>query len=138
MKKLFLGLIATVMIGFAGNAQTNVYSKSSMVVLVTQAKKTYTKGASYQEWLSKQIGAEAKPTQQEARLLQEIYGFLSTDAKSETIFNKYDGSSLIELAKLQDKGGLTAIGSSNARCGWLCQLLIEILIVIVKYLPAMP
>ena len=56
----------------------------------------------------------------------------------ETVFNKYDGSSLIELAKLQDKGGLTAIGSSNARCGWLCQLLIEILIVIVKYLPAMP
>ena len=138
MKKLFLGLIATVMIGFAGNAQTNVYSKSGMVVLVTQAKKTYTKGATYQEWLSKQIGIEAKPTLQEDKLLKEVYGFLSTGAKSETVFNNYDGSSLVELAKLQEKGGLTAIGSSNARCGFWCLLLIEIIKILVDWLPDMP
>ena len=138
MKKLFLGLIATVMIGFAGNAQTNVYSKSSMVVLVTQAKKTYTKGASYQEWLSRQIGTEAKPTEQEAKLLQEIYGFLSTSANAETIFNNYKSNSLVELAQLHEKDGLSALGSNNARCGWLCQLLIEILVVIIQFLPGLP
>ena len=138
MKKLFLGLIATVMIGFAGNAQTNVYAKSGMVILVIEAKKNYTKGLSYQEWLSKQIGSDAKPTLQEEKLLKEVYGFVSAGAKAENVFNNYDGSSLVELAKLQEKGGLTALGSTNARCGWWCQFIIKILTEILTDLLSMP
>jgi hypothetical protein len=138
MKKLFLGLIATVMFAFAGNAQTNVYSKSGMVILVNQAKKTYTKGTSYQEWLSKQIGTDTKPTLQEDKLLKEVYGFLSTGAKSETVFNNYDGKSMTELAKLQQSGGLTVLGDTNNRCGWWCQFIIKILLGILEDLVGMP
>lgn len=46
MKKLILGLIAAVLISFSANAQTNVYAKSGMVILVTQAKSSYVKGSS--------------------------------------------------------------------------------------------
>ncbi|WP_298221519.1 hypothetical protein [Flavobacterium sp.] len=138
MKKLFLGLIATVMFCFAGNAQVSVYSKSSMVVLVNQAKSTYTKGLSYQDWLSKQIGNDAKPTLQEEKFLKEVYGFLSTGAKSDAIFKNYDGNTLLELAKLQEKGGLTAMGTANARCGWFCQLLMEIIRIIIDAVIIMP
>lgn len=138
MKKLFLGLIATVMFCFAGNAQTSVYSKSSMVVLVTQAKKDYTKGTSYQDWVTKQIGTEAKPSPQEEKFLKDVYGFLSTGAKSDVIYKNYDGSSLVELVKLEGKGGLTSVGSSNARCNWWCQFVFTIVKVIIELLGDMP
>ena len=138
MKKLFLGLVATVMFCFAGNAQTSVYSKSSMVVLVTQAKKEYTKGLSYQDWVTKQIGNEAKPSPQEEKFLKDIYGFLSTGAKSDVIYKNYDGSSLVELVKSYQKEGVSAIGTTNARCGWWCQFMIEIIKIIIELLPDMP
>ena len=123
---------------FAGNAQTSVYSKSSMVVLVTQAKKEYTKGLSYQDWVTKQIGNEVKPSPQEEKFLKDIYGFLSTGAKSDVIYKNYDGSSLVELVKSYQKGGVIAIGTTNARCGWWCQFMIEIIKIIIDLLADMP
>ena len=138
MKKLFLGLIATVMFCFAGNAQSIVYSKSSMVVLVAQAKKEYAKGISYQDWVAKQIGNEAKPSLQEEKLLKEVYGFLSTGAKSDFIYKNYDGNSIVELVKLDQKGGLTATGESNARCGWWCQFMLSIIRYVAEMLLDMP
>ncbi|WP_309642263.1 hypothetical protein [Flavobacterium sp.] len=138
MKKLFLGLIATMMFCFAGNAQTSVYSKSSMVVLVGQAKKEYTKGVSYQDWVTKQIGNQSKPSPQEEKFLKEIYGFLSTGAKSDVIYKNYDGNSLVELVKLEQNGGLTAIGGTNARCGWWCQFMFDIIKFAIELLVDMP
>ena len=138
MKKLFLGLIATLMFCFAGNAQSSVYSKSSMVVLVTQAKKEFTNGISYQDWVTKQIGNEVKPSPQEEKFLKDIYGFLSTEAKSDVIYKNYDGSSLVELVKLDRKGGLTAIGTINAKCGWWCQFMFAVVRVIIDLLVDMP
>ena len=138
MKKLFLGLIATVLFCFAGNAQTSTYSKSSMVVLVTQAKKDYVKGTSYQEWVAKQIGNEVKPSLQEEKFLKDVYGFLSTGAKSDIIYKNYDGNSLVELVKLEQRGGLTAVASTNARCNWWCQFVLAIVKVVVELLIDMP
>jgi hypothetical protein len=138
MKKLVLGLFATIMFGFAGNAQTNAYTKSAMVVIVTQAKSTFVKGESYKDWLLHQTGNSTIPTPQEEKLLKDVYGFLSTSSNSDVVYKGYDGVSLTEVAKLQQKGGLTVLGSSNAKCGFWCQLIIAVIQILIDALPTMP
>lgn len=124
MKKLFLGLIATVMFGFAGNAQNGSFSKSSMTVIVAATKDTYTKGMSYKEWLGKQIGTTAIPTKEEDKFLSDLYNYVSTNANSETVLKTYDGKSLYDLALLNSKNGLKAIKegtfASQSRICWWC------------------
>ena len=80
MKKLFLGLIATVLIGFAGNAQTKLSPEmksivdAQMVTLVHAAKLTYSKGMSSAEWMKQ--NAPVSPTKEEQLLLQKLFGYL--------------------------------------------------------------
>ncbi|MBS1535419.1 MAG: hypothetical protein JST78_10100 [Bacteroidetes bacterium] len=137
MKKLILGLIAAVLISFSANAQTNVYAKSGMVILVTQAKSSYVKGSSYKDWLTKQTGSSTSKSPEEEKLFREVYGFLSTNSNAETIFKNSDGSSLVELAKARQKDGVLA-SEPNAKCGFWCQLIIEIIQIIIDTLPLMP
>jgi hypothetical protein len=122
MKKLILGLCATLFFGFAAEAQNNTYSKSAMVVLVSQSKGVYTKGMTYKDWVNVLTGNTNStiPTPQEDKLLKDIYGFVSTGANPETISKNYNGQSLFDLAK---SGGNTGVLSpSNARCGFWCEL----------------
>ena len=134
MKKLVLGFIAIVMFGFVGNAQNGVLSKSSMVLLVTQAKSTFSKGTPYKDWLTMQIGNSTIPTSEEDRLLREVYGYLNTNATPEAIYKNYNSSSLIDLAKLNSKGGLTVLGPNAQRCGFWCQLVSAIIIAIGEFM----
>lgn len=131
MKKIFLLLALMCMI--CGQAQKNTFTKSAMVLLVTEAKKTYTKGIDYNNWTAAQIGNTVKPNPEEEKLLRDVYGFLSTNANPETIHKNYEGASLLALAK--SKSAPVAFTESNARCGFWCQLewaiiryLVEILV----------
>jgi hypothetical protein len=123
MKKTILSLFATILFAFTGNAQNN-YLKSSMVILVSQAKSNFTKGMTYKDWVIRQTGNQTVSTAQEDKFLKDVFGFLSTNEKPDVIYKNYDGSSIIELRKLYDKGGLTSLGPTNARCGFFCQLII--------------
>ena len=126
MKNVLLILFTTVMFGIAGNAQGNQYLKSSMVILVNQARNTYTDGLSYKDWLIKQIGTTTIGTIQEEKFLTDVYEFLASNDKSVAIYKNYDGNSLLELKRLYDKGGTTILTSNNQRCGWLCNIIIII------------
>lgn len=134
MKKLLFGLIATVLFGVVGNAQNGTLSKSSMVVLVTQANKTFTKGISYKDWLISQTGNSTVPTVEEDKLLKEVYGFLSVNASPETIYRNYNSSSLIDLAKLSSRGGLRVFGANAQRCGFWCQLASAVIVAIGEFI----
>ena len=116
---------------FVGNAQNGSYTKSAMTVAVASAKNTYTKGITYKDWLSKQIGT-VTPTKEEDKFLNDVYNYLASGADSETVRKTYDGKSLSDLAILNSKGGLKALNegtfSQNRWC-WLC--LIRILIDVV-------
>jgi hypothetical protein len=136
MKKLFLGLIATVMFCFAGNAQNGSYTKSAMTVAVAAAKGTYTKGMTYKDWLKNQVGTVV-PTKEEDAFLSDLFNYISKGATSETVLKTYDGKSLIDLAVLNSKGGLKAIKegtfpSQNRICIWcLIKLLVDLVCEIV-------
>ena len=138
MKKLILGLCATLFFGFAAEAQNNTYSKSGMVLLVTQAQKTYTKGITYKEWVNVLAGGANStiPTPQEDKLLKDVFGFVSTNANPETIYKNYNGQSLLDLAKTKSNTGV--LSSSNARCGFWCQLLNALLASLFQYLADNP
>jgi len=129
MKKLFLGLIATLMFCFAGNAQNGSYTKSAMTVAVAAAKGTYTKGMPYKDWLKNQVGTTI-PTKEEDKFLNDLFNYLATGANSETILKTYDGKSLMDLAFLSGKGGLKVITEATIsnQNRWCIICLIKILI----------
>jgi hypothetical protein len=129
MKKLFLGLLATVMFVCSGNAQNGSYSKSVMTVVVASAKGTFVKGMSYKSWLSSQIGESVIPSREEDKFLSDVYGFISTGANADTVLRNYDGKSFQELVSLSGKGGLKAIHSGNVTSdrGWCIPCLIKLL-----------
>lgn len=129
MKKLFLGLIATVMFCFAGNAQNASYSKSAMTVVVAAAKGSYTKGMSYKEWLKNQVGA-AIPAKEEDAFLSDVFNYISTGANSETVLKSYTGTSLLNLLVLSGKGGLKVIkeGTISNQNRWCIICLIKLLV----------
>lgn len=117
MKKIFL--LAMMLCLFKGYSQNNNYAKSAMVVLVTEAQKTYVKGTTYDNWVKAQIGT-AVPTVQESNLLKDIYSFVSNDSNPETIFKNYNGMSFQGMAKT--KNTINAFSETN-RCGFWCQLI---------------
>jgi hypothetical protein len=119
MKKIFL-VLAIALLAFNGQAQNNTYTKSTMVVLVTEAKKTFAKGTNYNDWVKGQIGT-AIPTVQESNVLKDIYGFLSTNQGPENIFKNYDGASLLAFGRT--KNSISAFSESAARCGWRCLII---------------
>lgn len=137
MKKLFLGLIATVMIGFAGNAQTKISTDlksvidAQMITLVHAAKQTYTKGMTASEWI-KQNGPYS-PTKDETLLLEKVFSYLSLGTLDSDIL-KQDNSVLLTVSKsiISDSG----TSSQNRWCfKCILQALQEILEVIIRHLP---
>jgi hypothetical protein len=129
MKKLFL-LFAAMVCGLTANAQST-YTKSSMVVIVTQAKNTFSKDISYKDWIIKQTGSSKTPTAQEEKFLKEVYGFLSSNSNSDLIYKNYDGASLIELAKLKSKGELTVLGSSTTERSWWFSIVLALIDILI-------
>jgi hypothetical protein len=118
MKKIFLSL-ALVLLVFQGYSQNNTYAKSSMVILVTEAKKNFATGTSYDNWIKQQFGT-AVPTAQEAAFLKDMYGFVISGKNPETIQKEYSGATMAALA--QTKNSINVFSESNARCGFWCHL----------------
>ena len=131
MKKLFL-FFAAIICGLTANAQSNTYTKSSMVVIVTQARTAFNKDISYKDWVIKQTGSPKTPTAQEEKFLKEVYGFLLSNSNSDLIYKNYDGASLIELAKLKSKGELTALGSATTERSWWLSIVLALLDILIE------
>jgi hypothetical protein len=137
MKKLFLGLIATVMFGFAGNAQTKLSTDlkavvdSQMIALVHTANQTYSKGTSFADW-SKQNGPYT-PTKDETLLMQKLFTYLS-NATSDVDILKQDNSILLTVSK-----SLISDSGTNTQNRWcfkcILQAIKEIIDVIIAHLP---
>ncbi len=135
MKKLFLGLVATFMFSFIGNAQTKVSPDlksvvdAQMIALVHTANQTYVKGTSANDWI-KQTGPYT-PTKEETLLLQKVYSYVSTGTADCDIL-KQDNTILLTVAKLP-------ISESGTYSKWcfkcILQAISEILIVIISHLP---
>lgn len=134
MKKVLFGLIAMVAFNLSIVAQNATYTKSAMVVLAANAKASFQKGTPYPQWLAAQIGNSTVPTPLEDKVMRDVYGFLSTGATPETIYRSYNGSSILELAKSKEAGGLVALSSSSGRCNFWCQLLNVVLDAVVTFL----
>ncbi len=101
-------------------AQNNAFAKSAMVVLVSEARKTFVKGTTYENWKNRYIGT-ATITGPENAFLKDIYKFLSEGQNPENVFRNYDGISLVNWAK---SGQISAaLNGSDAKCGFWCQLI---------------
>lgn len=124
MKKFILALMATFMVSLAVNAQTvdpkiEPHLKSSMCLLVIEAKTVYKSGATYDEWKYELFGENLKVPKEQEELLQDVYGFLLSGASPEVIYEKYDGKSLLKLVKFKVDGGEIV---TSQRCGFWCLL----------------
>lgn len=137
MKKLFLGLIATVLFGFAGSAQTKISADlksvidAQMITLVHTANQTYSKGMTSSEWI-KQNGPY-NPTKDETLLMQKVFSYLSNATPDSEIL-KQDNSVLLTVTKslISDSG----TSSQNRWCfKCILQAIKEILEVIISHLP---
>lgn len=137
MKKLFLGVIATVMFGFAGNAQTKISTDlksvidAQMITLVHTANQTYSKGMTSSEWI-KQNGPYT-PTKDEALLMQKVFSYLSAGTLDSEIL-KQDNSVLLTVSKslISDSG----TSQQNRWCfKCILQAIKEIIEVIINHLP---
>ena len=136
MKKLFLGLIATVMFCFAGNAQEKLSSDlksvvdAQMIALVHTAKQMYSKGMTFAEWM-KQAGPNS-PTKEETLLMQKVFSYLSNVTPDVDIL-KQDNSVLLTVSK----STISASGT-NTQNRWcfscILEAIKEILEVIIKHL----
>ncbi len=131
MKNLILGLCATFLFSVAVQAQNNTLTKSGMVLLVTNVKSTYKKGMTYKDWVNVLVGSTnaTQLSSHEDKLLKDVYGFVSTNATPETISKSYNGQSLLELAKV--RGTSQVLSTSNAKCGFWCQMLNAVIIAII-------
>lgn len=121
MKKIFLSLCALLL--FVYSQAQNSYLKSGMVMLVTAAKDSYTKEVGYKDWVIKITGSTAVPTDEEEKVLKEVYYYISTETRADLIYKNYDGNSLLDLKKQFDKGDTSVLGTSNQRCGLWCWLI---------------
>ena len=136
MKKLFLGLIATVMFCFAGNAQAKLSADmksvvdAQMVTLVHAAKLTYSKGMSSTEWMKQ--NAPTTPTKDEQLLLQKLFGYLSNATPDGEIF-KQDNSVLYLVTTTGISGTADTANRFCLRC--ILEAIKEIIDVIIKHLP---
>lgn len=136
MKKLFLGLIATVMFCFAGNAQAKLSADmksvvdAQMVTLVHAAKLTYSKGMSSTEWMKQ--NAPTTPTKDEQLLLQKLFGYLTNATPDGEIF-KQDNSVLYLVTTTGISGTADTANRFCLRC--ILEAIKEIIDVIIKHLP---
>ena len=132
MKKLFY-LFAAILFGFTATAQNAYYAKSSMTVIVANAKKSYVKGQSYKDWSVSQIGTKVAASPTEETFFKDVYNFISTGANSESVFKNYDGKSLADLALLSKKGGAKALDAAagNTSNRWCIPCLIKIIVDVV-------
>ncbi len=122
MKKLLFGLIATVMLSFAGNAQTNLTpdGKSSlgaqMVILVRTANSTiYTKGMTEADFIK--VVGPSTATLTEKALFKNIYKYLSSGSTDDEILRS-DNSSLLNFANSKTVTPSTP-GTAGKWC-WAC------------------
>lgn len=136
MKKVLFGLIATVFMSFSAVAQNATFTKSSMVVLVSETQNTYKKGMTYKDWVNVLVGSTNSTmlTANEDKLLKDIYGFVSSSASPETIYRNYSGQSLLDLQIEKSKGIKGVLNESNAKCGFWCQLLGAVLEAVGEFL----
>ena len=136
MKKLFLGLIATVMFCFAGNAQTKLSADmksvvdAQMLTLVHAAKLTYSKGMSSTEWMKQ--NAPASPTKEEQLLLQKLFGYLSSATPDSEIL-KQDNTVLYSVTKSGISDSPDVANRFCLKC--ILQAIKEIIDVIISHLP---
>lgn len=72
MKKLILGLIATILFSFSASAQMNFFAKSEMVVLATQARNDFVKGTTYKNWLIQQTSNGTTKSAEDKRFYKEL------------------------------------------------------------------
>ncbi|SCY55786.1 hypothetical protein [Flavobacterium caeni] len=117
MKTIFILFTSLFTVMF--HAQNNHYAKSAMVVLVTEANKSFAKNMTFDNWKKQQLGTAARTTAED-NFLKDVYRFLDSDASPENIFKNYDGASLVALAK--STVGPGALSVSAERCGFWCQL----------------
>jgi hypothetical protein len=136
MKKLFLGLIATVMLCFVGNAQTKLSPDmksvvdAQMITLVHAAKLTYTKGMSSTDWMKQ--NASVTLTKEEQLLLQKLFSYLSNGTADSEIL-KLDNSVLYQVAKSAISDSPDVANRFCLRC--ILETIKEIIEVIIKHLP---
>lgn len=121
MKKLFLGLIATVMFCFSSYAQNKQEAisklyKTGMVSLVDNARPYYKDGMSYKQFTDA-ITAGAKLSNEENLVVTDVYNFLVKKADTGTIFNEYNKKSLEALISMPD----TQVPVARI-CGFFCWL----------------
>ncbi|HEX8268718.1 MAG TPA: hypothetical protein VF581_02390 [Flavobacterium sp.] len=119
MKKCLFGLVATVTLAFAGNAQESAALKTivdaQMVTLIQTMKPSYKAGMTLSEWI-KETGPY-DPTSMELELLAKTYSYVSGRTTSCEIFN-VDNSILLKVSKQPISD---APPSNEARiCGWKC------------------
>ena len=148
MKKLLFGLIATVMFGFVGNAQTKITKEqarlkfaTSMSEFVTQCAPSYKKGMTYDAFSLAILGGNSNsiiPTKEGQDLLKTAYTFVSKGTTTKEIIKSYPGvemASVLYLVKdtknAKDAGaivfGTKIIGNSplgdsftSGRNCWIC------------------
>lgn len=109
MKKLVFGLIATVMFGFAGNAQSKLTQEeirvklsTSMSQLVDNCRPSFKKGMSYNDFTVVILTGTGPtyPTVEADNLMKAVYGFLSNGTSSADILKGYKGNEMAEVAKI--------------------------------------
>ena len=122
MKKLFLGLIATVMFCFVGNAQSkreiaiSKLYKVSMVSLVDNSRLYYKDGMLYKQFATT-VSGNTTLSKEENLVLTDVYNFLVKKSDAGLIYETYDGASIKALANLPITETVVA-----SRCGWICWL----------------
>ncbi|MBC7606216.1 MAG: hypothetical protein H7199_04570 [Burkholderiales bacterium] len=137
MKKLFLGLCATMLFGFFGNAQVKLsaHEKSvvdaQMISLVNLANATvYQRGMSQADFI-KQTGPTS-PNPQETILLQKMYKYASEGTLDCNIM-KEDNSVLVTISQ---SGTISESAPANR---WPWKLILEaIMELIIIFLPIIP
>ena len=130
MKKLFY-LFATVLFGYTTMAQNSNYVKSAMTVVVANAKTSYLKGQSYNDWFTMQVGSKTVAvTPIEEKFFKDVYQYVSTGANSETVFKNYAGKSLADLALLSKQGKAKALEAiaTNPNNKWCIMCLIKLVV----------
>jgi len=126
MKKLVLSLFATLLFGFAGNAQTKLSAReksvvdAQMVTLANLATATvYQKGMSQNEFM-KLAGPES-PTKDEVLLLQKMYNYAASGATDCEIM-KGDNSVLLTISQTHQ------VSPTSPANKWPWKEILEILI----------
>jgi hypothetical protein len=137
MKKLVLGLFATIMFGFAGNAQAKLSANekavvdSQMISLVRLVNSTvYQKGMTQAEFFK--LAGPERPSKDESVLLQKLFQYSSTGTTDCNIMRE-DNSVLVTIA---EAGTVSESVPANK---WPWHLILEAVIAVIQiFLPSIP